>query len=472
MSNSGLTPAQHTYAHSLRALFERIPLGLRAFARRPDVPYDASLVSRFLSGQRSAPAAFVDCLLKVAGELAKPPPSEADRLELTALRRTVMRESNSPSVRLVCVEEELHDARLKVAAAREHADVQQYLRSELLDDLTGLHLRLGQLRRDNEHQQLQLEAASTYVRDVENDLRQGEQERRQAEETIGRLEREIDALRREVYRLRQNNAPLPFRIEPTGLVTAALDVQLGWKAWRRNWMDILARGVMALGACAFLISFRMMVSRDDKPSWLFATFFGGMVVAAVGSLVLLGGERDEAQASHEAPRASLDPTAEDSGDSTAHESTHPVNQHGREQQGQGESDTTPHAGPEPPRMQFVGEMDELVRREVRGAAARLGLPTRGERRTVRWLGEALGEDAFRPVQERLKELDKQLFEFRMIQGSRRARRAFGDCDGCKAETRQYAQETFAQLHALVDRHLRVPAGDGEPVREGPTTYRP
>ncbi|WP_405846128.1 hypothetical protein OG211_38220 [Streptomyces niveus] len=460
MSSDGLTQAQMAYARQLTAVFKEIPLGLRAFTRRADVPYDPSTVSRFLSGQRFAPASFIDCLVAVAADLDSA--TSADRQQLNHSRRCVMRESNTPALRLQCVEEDLQDAHLKLDAVREHADVQSYLRAELLDDLTGLEDRLNQLGRDNEEQQLRLVSASDYVRTIEGELRDHEHEHEQTARIIRRLHQELDVLRREVSQLREENSE--FKVVPTGVVAGALDVQLGWKAWRGDWRGIVLRAVMMLAACIMLLglmAFPVLTLAGIETAWLGLAMCGCGVVIGVARILAVPGRPGAVGPPPASPSAL--PTPDHVFPLGAQ--PEPLNTL-RPQPGRTPalSVAERRSGAAPA---FHIEMRQQIRAELHYAAARLKLPKhaeKGEKRTIRWLTEALGEEAFGSVRARFKELDKQIGEILFLTNDRRARRLHGDCAGFKDETRHYAEETFAALRVLVDRHL-PPEDEDLPKRE-------
>ncbi|QFQ98963.1 hypothetical protein F9278_25560 [Streptomyces phaeolivaceus] len=122
-----------------------------------------------------------------------------------------------------------YDLERKLEVAR---DRQQVLETELADarrqqveldtTVAGLHRQLEtareagtqDLRRRNEWQQRQLEAASAFVRDLEHRLRGSEQQREEMARTTGHLEAEIRVLQGQVARLIEEAEPARHEREP------------------------------------------------------------------------------------------------------------------------------------------------------------------------------------------------------------------------------------------------------------------
>ncbi|MFF1695553.1 hypothetical protein ACFVXC_18250 [Streptomyces sp. NPDC058257] len=198
------------YAEGLRAVYQPIPDSLRAFARRTDVPFDYTSVSRFLSGDRVAPPQFIDCL-GVARRAVDAPLTEAEQRQLRALWIAVMEASSNPHHRLAFLEHELGAVRERLleAEARAGSDRRrietsqarlQALREEL-DEARRTAARTEALHEENAWLRRQLTAAADYVKNTERQL--GESERRSTglRETLAPLEHEVAVLRRQVEAL-------------------------------------------------------------------------------------------------------------------------------------------------------------------------------------------------------------------------------------------------------------------------------
>ncbi|NEB80852.1 hypothetical protein G3I40_37425 [Streptomyces sp. SID14478] len=204
--------ASAAYGDGLRAVYQLIPDSLRVFARREDVPFDYTAVSRFLSGDRVAPVDFIDCLASVRRAVGLPL-AEAEQTGLRALWLAVMKASHNPHHRLAFLEHELAAVRAQLREADERAGTDRRRFEASQAHLAALHQDLDETRRtagqaqalheENGRLRRQLTAAADYVKDTERQLEESRRERASLRDTARLLEQEVTVLRRQVDALHQ-----------------------------------------------------------------------------------------------------------------------------------------------------------------------------------------------------------------------------------------------------------------------------
>ena len=209
--------AVNAYARALYTVYHRhIPDSYREFARRDEVPFDYSAVSRFLSGNRVAPTDFIDCLVSVCTSL-RSLLTEEEQKRLHSRWLAVMRVSSNPYHRLAFQEHQLRTMREQLMEAEElaRADRQKLdaLRPEFdvlqrrLTEALGSAQRARACEADNVWLRRQLAVAAESVKATERDLQESQARRTELEKTVHFLEREVTVLRRQVALL--------FREQPT-----------------------------------------------------------------------------------------------------------------------------------------------------------------------------------------------------------------------------------------------------------------
>ncbi|MFJ5266003.1 hypothetical protein ACIQAC_36630 [Streptomyces sp. NPDC088387] len=211
-TDGGYERAGAAYAEGLRAAYQHISDSYRTFARRQDVPFDYTAVSRFLSGDRVAPPEFLECLASVRRAVGVPLTEEEGR-GLRALWLSVMEASRNPQHRLAYLEHQLDVVREQLAQAEEQAGSDRgrleasrarlEALQEELDTARRSADRAAGLREENSWLRRQLRAAADYVRDTERQLEESEHGRAGLEEQVRLLEHEVAVLRRQVNALEQ-----------------------------------------------------------------------------------------------------------------------------------------------------------------------------------------------------------------------------------------------------------------------------
>ncbi|MBO3676122.1 hypothetical protein [Streptomyces sp. NEAU-YJ-81] len=204
--------ASDAYAEGLRIAYQQIPDSYRTFARRQEVTFDYTAVSRFLSGDRVAPPEFIDCLALVRRAVNAPLPA-AEQARLRELWLAVMRTSGNPHHRLAYLEHQLGTVRERLMQAEERAGTDRRRFEALQTRLEALQEELGKarvaagraraLREENTWLRRQLVAAAGYVKDTERELGESERRRTDLQETARLLEQEVAVLRRQVESLHQ-----------------------------------------------------------------------------------------------------------------------------------------------------------------------------------------------------------------------------------------------------------------------------
>lgn len=276
-----LTEEQKAFVEALRQEFcSRFTQ--RGFARTVK-GVDHSSLSRYLSGARTVPEWFIDRLYQHAQEQGCPL-SPARRDELKRLRAAALRSSRNVNHQLQRSVEELQAAlatmKVRWCVQREHAEVQQYLRTELLEDRRVLMARLEQLQRDlaatcaalaqaeaerdqaqSAHAQAlrQLRAASDYVRDLHHQLEARDHKILEMAETIRRLERELAIVRHQVQLLQQEPEPpatwpVPVGQDVATLATPTVAVSPAriWPWWVAAQVALLGSLLLSLGGALYV----------------------------------------------------------------------------------------------------------------------------------------------------------------------------------------------------------------------------
>lgn len=201
---------------------------------------EKSELSRILAGKLMPPKEWLTGLHEAREREAGVPVEPSGKTYAFGLYMDALKESEDEAARRPAGKKPYqqrwarYDLERKLEAAR---DRQRGLETELADarreqaeldtTVAGLHRQLEtareagtqELRRRNERQQRQLEAASAYVRDLELRLRGSERQRELMARTISHLEAEIRVLRGQVARLIEEAEPARRQPEPA-LATA------------------------------------------------------------------------------------------------------------------------------------------------------------------------------------------------------------------------------------------------------------
>jgi hypothetical protein len=194
----GLRPEAAAYAAALAALFNRRgTAGRTKKGSQADLAhfthYDASSVSRFLTGKLTAPKPFADGLAKFVRESAPDEPvSETELAELHRLRVRAQATSPQTKDRLSAFAEEVEELQQKLRTT-------ETTNADLTEQVTQLFARLDDEKRRSTELAEQLEHASLYIKESDRD-------RDQKQLTLEKLERELKVLQRQVRELSRTSS--------------------------------------------------------------------------------------------------------------------------------------------------------------------------------------------------------------------------------------------------------------------------
>lgn len=189
----GLRPEAAAYAAALAALFNRRgSAGRGKKGSQADLAhfthYDASSVSRFLTGKLTAPKPFADGLAKFVRESAPDEPvTETELAELHRLRVRAQATSPQTKDRLSAFAEEVEELQQKLRTT-------ETSNADLTEQVSQLSARLDDEKRRSTELAEQLEHASLYIKE-------SDRERDQKRRTLDKLERELKVLQRQVRAL-------------------------------------------------------------------------------------------------------------------------------------------------------------------------------------------------------------------------------------------------------------------------------